>query len=112
MGTTIDDIHYEQYLDDLHNSYFDALERFSNSKNLNELRENLEDLEFEKDALKRTFGENRSLDTSKLEEVLRDVATLEKLYSALLEQKKQSKVYFVVGLVIGSLVTVVSSLFL
>ncbi|MCH7828540.1 hypothetical protein IH982_01560 [Patescibacteria group bacterium] len=111
MGTTIEDVLYEEHLEDLHKAYTNALEKLAESKSLADLRKNLESLQDTKASLPKGMTENEDLFES-MESTLNEIATLEGIYKVLIEQKKKGGVYFIAGLGIGSIVTVLSSLFL
>ncbi len=111
MGTTIEDIQYEEYLEGLHKSYTDALEKLAESKSLNELKRNLEELQGAKASLPDWMTKNTE-QFDELENTLEEITTIEKVYETLIKQKKESKSYFIAGLVIGLIVTILSSLFL
>lgn len=111
MGTSIEDVQYEEYLEGLHKSYVDALEELAESKSLADLRQNLENLQ----GAKANLPDWMTKDTDQfgdLESTLKAISTVERVYETLIEQKRENKIYFIVGLVIGSIVTILSSLFL
>jgi len=111
MSTTIDDVLYEEYLEDLHNLYVGALEQFARSKSLDDLRENLKSVQ----DMKANSPELMTEDVDQLRElegVLKEITNLEEIYKILIQEKRENKIYFFVGLLVGLIVTILSSLFL
>ena len=95
----------------MHKAYVDALENLAESKSLVDLRENLENLQGAKASLPDWMAKDAG-QFYNLENTLSEITTIERVYESLIEQKKEGKVYFIAGLVIGSTVTILSSLFL
>jgi len=111
MGTTIEDLQYEEYLEDLHRAYVNALENLAESKSLANIQENLENLQGVKASLPDWIIKNTG-QFYDLENTLSEIATVERVYQILIEQKKENKIYFFAGLIIGLIITILSSLFL
>lgn len=111
MGTTIEDIQYDEYIEGLHEAYINALEKLPKSKSLVDLRKNLENLRKVR-ANTPDWARQESKQFEILESALNDITTIEKIYEMLIEQKKRGNLYFVMGFGIGAVVTVLSSLFL
>lgn len=100
MGTTMDDVREELYLEDLHKSYINALEKLVESKTIKELQANLEDLEGAKASLPDWMDE-RQFDPEDLRELLSNISTVESIYKTLIKESKKSKIYFWSGITVG-----------
>lgn len=114
MSNTIDDYFYEQHLEDLHKSYIDSLERFAGSRNLGELKNNLEELQGMRDSVEDWMSDVKDKDLAALEQTLQDISTIDKVYTTLVSENKKSRMYFAIGTIlaiIGILLSI-KSLFL
>jgi len=111
MGTTIEDIQYEEYLEGLQKSYVEALEALAESKSLSDLKDNLENLQGAKASLPDWMTKNTK-QFYELENTLGEITNLETIYKTLIEQKRETKIYFFLGLGIGTIITILSSLLL
>ena len=101
MVSTIDDLVYETHLEDIHKSYIDALENFAKSKNLAEMKKNLEHLQGARAELDDLTSNIKGKDLIRLEEALNEVTTLDTIYKTIVEEKKASQITFVSGIAIG-----------
>lgn len=96
MSTTIEDIHYEMYLEDLHNSYISALEKFASSNNLDELLQNLNKLEL----ASKKFGLGLSPENKNLKKAMNEVKTLRKIYTAIEKSERRGNIRYVIGTIL------------
>lgn len=90
MSTTLQDVMMDQYYEDLHNEYIAALEDFASSKNLDELKNNL-------DKLNQTVKESDAVGSIELEKALQEVATLNVVYDEIMDAKRSGKRQFIIG---------------
>lgn len=114
MGTTLDDIAYELHLEDLHKSYIKSLEKFASSKNIKELKENLEELQGMRASIQDWMSNVRDEDLESLDQTLQEISTIDKVYNTLISESRKSKMYFAIGIVfaiIGILLSI-GSIFL
>lgn len=101
MSTTLEDVAYEMHLEDLHKSYIDSLEKFAKSKNLQELKNNLEELQGMRASIEDWMSNVKDRDLEALEQALQEISTIDKVYATLVSESKKSKVYFVVGTILA-----------
>lgn len=96
MSTTIEDVMMDQYYEDLHNEYISALEDFASSKNLEELKFNL-------DKLNQTVKESDHVGSPELESTLQEIANLNLVYKEIIEAKESGKRQFIIGTILAVL---------
>lgn len=102
MGTTLEDVAYELHLEDLHKSYIESLEKFASSKNIKELKKNLEELRGMRATIEDWMSNVKEEDFEELSQSLKGIATVEKVYTTLISENKKSKTYFLVGVILAT----------
>lgn len=105
MSTTIDDVSTEVYFEEMHDSYTRALEDFASSRNIRQLKENLEKLEI---AAENAESE-KNISSKDLHAILEDTKTLKSIYQELVEARVSGNKRFVLGTIltiIGIVLTV------
>lgn len=110
MGTTLEDVAYEMYLEDLHKSYIESLEKLANSRNINELKENLERLIGAKASIEKRMSNVDDKNLEKLSQALEEISTFDNIYKILIAERKNNKIYFLIGLslaISGILISIV-----
>lgn len=113
MGTTLDDVAYEMHLEDLHKSYVDSLEKFAKSKNLEELKENIEELQGARASVEDWMVNVKGKELDLLEKQLAEISTIDEVYKVLIAERDKSNRRFKIGTmlaVIGLTFTVVGIL--
>ena len=98
MGTTIEDIAFEEHLNDLHESYIKSLEKLANSKNIKELNENLRSLKETKADIEKWMGNVEERNIESLSQALQEITTIGNIYKTLISESRKNKIYFFVGL--------------
>lgn len=99
MGTTIEDVQYEEYIEDLHNSYIKALEKFAKSKNLKELKNNIEDLQAARDSAEGLIENVKGEELENLESALQTISTIDTVYKTLISESEKNKRQFVMQVI-------------
>lgn len=94
MTTTMEDVMMDQYYQDLHDEYVGALEEFASSKNLEELKTNL-------DKINQTVAESENVGNTDLRRTLQEVATLNNVYDEIMSAKKSGRRQFVIGTILA-----------
>lgn len=114
MGSTIDDYFYEQHLEDLHKSYIGSLERFAGSRNLEELKNNLEELQGMRASIEDSMSNIKGEELDTLEKALEEISTIDKVYKTLIAESRRNKHQFIAGtiLAIVGIILSIRSLFL
>ena len=114
MGTTLEDVAYELHLEDLHKSYIDSLEKFASSRNLGELKNNLEELQGMRASVEDLMSNIKGEELDTLEETLEENSTIDKVYKTLISENRRSQRQFIVGtiLAIVGIILSIRSLFL
>ena len=111
---TIEDVQHEMYLDNLHKSYIESLEKLANSRDINELKENLERFEGEKASIEGWMSSNvDGKNLAKLSQALQEISTIDNIHKILMSERKNSRIYFILGLslaLIGVLISIISIL--
>ncbi len=113
MGTTIEDIQYEEHLESLHKSYISALEKFARAKNLKELKENLEELQGARASAEDWMTTVKSGELNFLEKQLAEISTIDEVYKMLISEREKSNKRFKTGTLLaisGLILTVVGVL--
>lgn len=101
MGTTLEDAAYELHLEDLHKSYIDSLERFASSKNLGELKNNLEELQGMRASIEDSMSNIKGEELDRLEEALNEISTIDRVYKTLITENKRSQHQFIAGIILA-----------
>lgn len=101
MGTTIEDIQYEEHLENLHKSYIYSLEKFAKSKNLEELKENLEDLQGARVGAEDWTVNVKGEELDILEKQLAEISTINDVYKVLVDERGKSDRRFKIGTILA-----------
>jgi hypothetical protein len=99
MGTSIVDVQYGEYLEDLHHSYIKALEKFAKSKNLKELKDNLENLQAARDSAEGLIDNVKGKELESLESTLQDISTIDTVYKTLISESEKNNRQSIMGVI-------------